>query len=166
MGGGQIHAHQAAASVVLQSASKRLGFSQLLQALTYVVELDQHSKHLQTQIEALFEVGAGFGEDLEDVEGLLEPVARVLECRSLNRLGPCLPEIADRLFSEFASKGVIGEPFDLWVEVIGMERLDGGDDPPMKLTPTIAQEPTIGDFVGERVLETVFDVGVEPRLLH
>src|SRR5262245_57222193 len=38
--------------------------------------------------------------------------------------------------------------------------------PQQSPSPPIAQEPTIGDFVGERVPETVFDVRVEPCLLQ
>src|SRR5215468_4188959 len=76
---------------------------------------------------------------------MLEPEARILECRSLSRLGPCLPEIAHRLFSELASKGVIGEPLDFGYQAIGIECLDRGNDTPMKLTPPIAQKPMICD---------------------
>src|SRR6516165_5638505 len=84
----------------------------------------------------------------------------------LTRPGPGLPEIAHRLFSELASKGVIGEPLDFGHQAIGMECLDRGNDPPMKLTPPIAQKPMISDVDCERVLEAVFDVWVEAGLLQ
>src|SRR5262249_32645748 len=133
MRGAQKRAHRAVATVVVQSASQCLGFSQTLQHLTHFVKLDQHATHLQTDLEPLFKVGAIFWEGAEDIERVLEPAASILECRSLSRFGPCLPEIAPRLFSELASKGVIGEPLDFGPQAIGMECLDRGNDPPMKL---------------------------------
>src|SRR5262249_51695280 len=141
--GAQKRTHRAVAAVVVQSASQYLGLSQTLQHLAYFVKLDQHATHLQTDLEALFKAGAVFREGAEDIERVLEPEARILECRSLSRLGPCLPEIAHRLFSELASKGVIGEPLDFGDQAIGIECLDRGNDPPMKLTPPIAQKPMI-----------------------
>src|SRR5262249_45110705 len=97
---------------------------------------------------------------------MLEPEARILECRSLSRLGPCLPEIAHRLFSELASKGVLGEPLDFGHQAIGMACLDRGKDPPMKLTPPTGQQTMVSDVASEGVLEAVFDVWVGAGLLQ
>jgi hypothetical protein len=61
---------------------------------------------------------------------------------------------------------MMGEPLDVFSETILVERLDGVDDPRVKLASTVLQESAVGDFVRERVLERVLDLREQPSLIQ
>jgi hypothetical protein len=52
----------------------------------------------------------------------------------------------------------MGEPLDLLVETIPVERLDRFDDPRVKISSPLVQQAAIRDLVRERVLEGVFGI--------
>ena len=57
------------------------------------------------------------------------------------------------------------EQFDLLPESIVMERLDCINDPRMKLATPLLQQPPVGDVLRERVLEAVFAIWKQTRLI-
>jgi hypothetical protein len=61
---------------------------------------------------------------------------------------------------------MMGEPLDLLTEAVSVERLDGVDDPCVKLAPTVPQEPAVRDLVRERVREGVLEIRKQPGLVE
>src|SRR5262249_60224299 len=70
--------------------------------------------------------------------------------RTLHRPGPGLVEIGNGLAWHFAPHRVMGEPFDLLVQPIGVEPFNRLHDPGMEDAPTIAEETAIPALVGQR----------------
>ena len=73
--------------------------------------------------------------------------------------------VLDGSLLEIATQGVVSKALDLLTESFPMKPLDRIDDPRVELAPPFLQKPSIGDLVGERVLERVFEVGKHPRLV-
>ena len=96
---------------------------------------------------------------LEAADGL--PVGRAAE-----RLGAGLAEIGDRLLPHLAAERVVREPLDVLGEPVGVEPLDGLDDPGVEGAPPLLEQAAVGDLVGEGVLERVLEVGEEARLVE
>ena len=63
------------------------------------------------------------------------------------------------LFLQFAPEGVLGEPLDLFTQPIGVKLFHGIHDARVDVATAVAEHPTVGDVVGEGVLESVLQVG-------
>ena len=61
---------------------------------------------------------------------------------------------------------MVGQPFDLLGQPVGIERLDGLDDAGVQRPPPLLQQAAVGHLVGEGVLEGVFELGEEARLVE
>ena len=66
----------------------------------------------------------------------------------------------------FAMPGVMGQPFDLFEQAVGIESLDGVHDAGMEGALPFLQEAAVGHLMGERVLERVRRAREEPRLVE
>ncbi len=60
----------------------------------------------------------------------------------------------------------MGQAFDLLGQAVPGERLEGLDNAGMERPPPLLEEAPIGDLVGEGVLEGVFVLGKEARLVE
>src|SRR5262245_5241474 len=61
---------------------------------------------------------------------------------------------------------MVGQPFDLVGQAIGRESFNDLNQPSMKGSPPLLYEPSIGDLMGQGVLEGVFRLGKEARLVE
>jgi hypothetical protein len=155
-----------APAVVVQPLGEGLGLAEALLHAPDFTELAQYYFPLEADLEGLLQRGRALRQRLEGAERLLEPGSGVRERRPRGRLEPGLPEIVHRLLPQLASEGLMGEPLDLSPEAIPMERLDRLNDPCMKLAATFLQQAAVGDLVGERVLERVLEIRIEPDLVE
>ena len=80
-------------------------------------------------------------------------------------LGGGFPQARDRLLPVLAFEGMVGEALDVFGTAIGVEMLDGVGDSRVQDPPPFLEETGIGDVVGERVLEGVFEIGEEARFV-
>src|SRR5262245_22855736 len=64
----------------------------------------------------------------EGAERLLEGPYRLAVGRPRQGLFACLPTVGHGLVPDFAPQGMIGEPFRLLGETVGIELFDGGND--------------------------------------
>ena len=60
----------------------------------------------------------------------------------------------------------MGEPLDVLGQALGVERLDGVDDPGVERAPAILEQAPVGHLVGERMLEGVLEIREEARLVQ
>ena len=109
---------------------------------------------------------AGLGEVGQRRQRLLEVCDRLAVGRARERLGAGLPEVGDGLSHSFAPERMVGQPVDVLGQPVGIEPLDGLHDPAVEGAPPVLEQAAVGDLVGEGVLERVFDVGEEPRLVE
>ncbi len=84
---------------------------------------------------------------------LLEEGHRLLVRRVGERLGTGLPEVSDRLLPHLAADGMVSQALDLLGEPIGVQRLDGLDDPGMQRAPTLLEHARVGDLVADACLK-------------
>ena len=66
------------------------------------------------------------------------------------------------LLLQLALDGVIGEPLDLLAQPVGVKLFYGIHDARVDFAATFVEHPTVGDVVGEGVLERILQVGKEP----
>src|SRR5215813_8059551 len=60
----------------------------------------------------------------------------------------------------------MGEPLSLLAETIPVERLERVDDPRVKIPAPLPQQAPVRDLMRERVLEGVFEIREEARLVE
>ena len=61
---------------------------------------------------------------------------------------------------------MVGQPFDLLGQTVGIEPFDGFDDAGVQGPPPLLQETAVGHLVGEGVLEGVLELGEEAGLVE
>ena len=61
---------------------------------------------------------------------------------------------------------MVGEPFDLLGQPVGIERLEGLDDTGMQGPPPVLEQAAIGHLLRQRVLEGVCEFGEQARLIQ
>ncbi len=75
-------------------------------------------------------------------------------------------EIGHGLVGDVASDSVAGQSLDLIAQPIGVQPLDGLDDPGVQRAPAVCEEAAVGYLVGQRVLEGVLEGGKEGGLVE
>jgi hypothetical protein len=91
-------------------------------------------------------------------QGQLVPIA-------VGTLGQPLDHVDDGLLPGFASDGVMGKELHLLPQPIGVELLNGGNDPGVKRAPSVLQKRAVGHLVREGMLERVLHVREEAGLV-
>ena len=61
---------------------------------------------------------------------------------------------------------MVGQPFDLLGHPVPSERLEGLDDAGMQRSPPLLQQAAVGHLVRQGMLEGVFQLGEEARLVQ
>jgi hypothetical protein len=61
---------------------------------------------------------------------------------------------------------VVGQAFGLFGQALGREGLQGLDDTGVQHPPPLVQQAAVGHLMGQRMLEGVFQLREEPRLVH
>ena len=61
---------------------------------------------------------------------------------------------------------MVSQPLHVLGQPVRIEAFDGTDDPGVQGLAPFLEQRAVGDFMGERVLEGVFGIGKEPRLVE
>src|SRR5437773_497115 len=138
----------------------------LLEDPLVLTERPERVAQLDPKIDGLGERVPIFREVIQSTESLLEMRRRLPVGRTGEGLGPSLPEIGDGLAPCLTPDRVVGEPFDLLCETVGMQPLDGLHDLAMESAPSLLNEAPISDVVSQRVLERVLEVREKLRLIE
>src|SRR5262245_575463 len=91
---------------------------------------------------------------------------RILEGRPCYRLQSRLPKIVHCLFAHLAAKSMMGELLDKFVQPVGIDPLNDVDNLLVQRLTVSGEKASIGDIMGERVLEGIRDVRKEARVVH
>ena len=101
------------------------------------------------------------GRCCEGCQCLLEARHGLSKGRTRYRLGPGLPTVRHGLVPDLTPEGMLGQPFRLLGQTVGIEPFAGFDDAGVQGTSPLLQETAVGHLVGEGVLEGVFEFGEE-----
>ena len=74
--------------------------------------------------------------------------------------------MSHRLFPGLAANGVERKPLQVLVESSRVEALDHRQHRAVERKPALLEEASIGDLVGERVLERVLEIWIEPGFVE
>ncbi len=118
----------------------------------------QRVAQLEPQIDGLLAPRAILGQMGESLQRLLEVRDRLEMSRARGGLGAGLARVLDRLLPELSSRGVMGEPTDVFEQAVRVARLDGEDDAGVEPPAALRSEALVGDLVGERVPEAILDL--------
>ena len=102
----------------------------------------------------------------EGTERLLEVPHGLAVGRPRHGLLPRLPAVRQGLVPHLAPQGMVRQAFDLLGHPVPSERLQGLDDAGMEHPPPLLQQAAIGHLVRQGVLEGVFVLGEEARLVQ
>ena len=114
--------------LVTQSFSDCLGFTQVIEASSKFPELYQRRVQPIEQIDGLGKHVTRLREMSEGTERLLRRDDRLAVGRPRQGLRPGLPAVAHGLVPPLAQEGMVGEPFDVLEQPVGVTPFEGGDD--------------------------------------
>ena len=81
-------------------------------------------------------------------------------------LAPGPIEVTDCLVPHLAPERVMSDTLDVLFEPRGCELFHRVNDSRVEITPSLADQASVGDFVGQRVLEGVLELREEARLVE
>jgi hypothetical protein len=131
-----------------------------------IVEAAERSAQSEPQIDGLLACVARLRQVLEGCQGLLEIAHGLAMGRRCHGLLPRLPRVRHGLVPDLAPQGVMRQAFGLLAQPLSCERLKGLDDVGMQCSPPLLEQRLVGDLLGERMFEGVFDLGEEARLIQ
>src|SRR5262249_8348061 len=102
----------------------------------------------------------------EGTKRLLEGPNSFTVGRPRHRLLPCLPALRKSLGPPLPPQGVVGQAFGLLSYPVPSESFQGPDDARMQRPPPLLEEAAVGHLVRQGVLEGVFQLGEEARLVQ
>ena len=103
--------------------------------------------------------GATLGEMRQGDQRLLEARHRLPTGRACQRLVARLVAVGHGLVPHLAPQGMVGQPFHLVGEPVGIALFDSRDDTAMQQALPLAQQPPIGHLVRQGVLEGIVALG-------
>ena len=109
---------------------------------------------------------AGLGQVREGLEGLLEGGHRLAERGAVVGPGAGLLAVGHGLVPHLAPQGMVRQAFDLLGHPLGRERLEGLDQARVQHPPPLQQEAAVGHLVRQGMLEGVFRLGEQARLIQ
>jgi hypothetical protein len=142
---------------VVQIPKKHLVLRQYVQRITEIPT---------EEIDATGGVLPGFRQPVQDLQRLLEEHNSLAICGPRPGVSSCLPQVRHGLLPCLSSHGMVCEPLRLLAKAIRVVPLDGSENRGMELATTILEKPSVSDLVGQRVLERVFQVRKETRLVE
>src|SRR5262245_65204560 len=80
-------------------------------------------------------------------------------------LPPGLSEVRQRLVPHLAPQGMVCQVLDLLGQAVGTEMFESLHNAGMQRPPALVENAAVGHLVGEGVLEGIFSLGKELRLI-
>ena len=159
--------HLGKSCAVTDLLGEACGFAQVLEEPLVVREhLERVHQVAADEVNAERRVLGGVGQSRQGLDRLLEEGHRRAVCRPGPGVSSRPPEVGHGLLPHFASHRVMGEPLRLLAQATGGVMLHGFDDSGMELPTAIVEEASVGDLVGQGVLERVLEIGKEARLVE
>ena len=145
--------------------ARELGFAYVFQDPVVLAQRSQGDSRVETEIDGLGLGLASLGQMSEGAKGGLERRESLMVCGPRRLPTDGIAKIADGLVPHFSAKRMIGEPFDVLCAPVRVETLDGFDDASVEEAAAVVEHSPIRDLVRQRVLERVFGLREELRLV-
>src|SRR6266850_3391375 len=145
---------------------ENLAFAKVIEDSPGLSEREERIAKLQQEIDPLLDRSSALRQFPEGFERLLEARDGFSMGQAGGSLHPGLTAVGDGLVPDRAPEGMVGEAIDLLGQPVGIDLFDRPHDPSVELLPSVLGETRVGDLVSERVLECVFHLGDETRLVH
>jgi hypothetical protein len=140
-------------SLVAELFGERLGIEEVVKRSPWFAERDEAVTKVEPKLDASIQRRAALGQASEGDQSLLEVPSRLAISRSGRRLGPALMKVSDRLVPCLAVNRVVGQPFNVFGQPVGIEPLDGLHDLAMEGASPVLEQTAIGDLVGRACLK-------------
>ena len=147
--------------LVVEGLGEGCSLAQVVEHLPDFSECPERTPQVEPEVDGLLLRGAALREMLEGCQCLLEARHGLSKGRTRERLGTGLPTVRHGLVPDLAPEGMLGQPFRLLGQTVGIEPFAGFDDAGVQGTAPLLQETAVGHLVGEGVLEGVFEFGEE-----
>ena len=102
----------------------------------------------------------------ERCQGLLEVCHRLAERRAVGSPGAGLLAVGHGLVPHRAPEGMRGQALDLLGQAVRVELFERFDNAGVQQTAALLEETAVGHLVRQGMLEGVFRLGKEPRLVQ
>src|SRR5712691_1650887 len=163
---GEVSEDQSEPSLVPESFGDGPRSFEMLENRRVLAERGQRAANLKPQVDGFRHERWALREMLQRAQRLREAGHRLPVRRAHGGFRARLTQIRERLVPDFAVEGVVGELFDVLRQTSRIEVLDGLDDPGMEGAPPLLKQAAVRHLVGQRMLERVFEVGEELRLVE
>ena len=120
----------------------------------------------ESNVDAVLQRLLGLGKMGERGQRLLEVRHRVSVGRAGEGFGRGLPQVGHCLVPELATESMVGQLLDVLGQPVGIEPLEGFDDPAIEGSPPILEQAAIGHVVSQGMLEGVLEVWEDPGLVQ
>jgi hypothetical protein len=147
--------------LVIEGRGEGGSLAQVVECLPEFSECHERIPEVEPEIDGLLLRGAILWEMPEGCQGLLEAHHDLSEGRMRKRLGTSLPTVHQGLVPDLTPEGMLGQPFRMLGQTVGIEPFAGCDDAGVQGPAPLLQEAPVGHLVGESVLEGVFQLGEE-----
>src|SRR5262249_22351856 len=124
--------------LVGEGGSEGGSLAAMLERLPDVTELPEHIPEIDAEVDGLLLRGAALREMREGGQGLLDARYSLVWGGPRHSLGPSLPPVRDGLVPHLTLEGMLGQPFRLLGETVGIEPFAGCDDAGMQRPPPLA----------------------------
>ena len=152
--------------VVVESHREGFSLAQSHQDTPRIAEWAECRAQGEPEIDGLLACVTSVGEMLEGAERLLEVSCGLAVGRLCQGLLPRLPAVRQGLVPYFPPQGMVRQAFDLLGHPLSGERIEGLDDAGMQSAPPLLQETTVGDLMGQGVLEGEVALGEQLGLVE
>ena len=131
-----------------------------------VRERNQRGPEIEPEVDGELGDVALLRDMAERLERLLEVGDRLTVRGAAHRPESRLAEIADCLLPHLAVQGMVGEPFHVLGEPVGVETLEDVDDPGVQGPAPLLQQRVVRHLIGQRMLERVFELREQASLIE
>ena len=158
--------HPSQPGPIVERPGQGLGLAQQGEAPPMLSQWAQRASQSEAEIDGQHPGVAVLGQVREGLEGLLEGGHRLAERGAVVGPGAGLLAVGHGLVPHLAPQGMVRQAFDLLGHPVGRERLEGLDNARVQPPPPLQQEAAVGHLVRQGMLEGVFRLGEQPRLIQ
>jgi hypothetical protein len=143
-----------------------LGGAEVVQGALMLPEDHAGTAQVAPQVDGLLMRLAVLRQILQRRHGLFVTPHGFAGRRALHSLRPGLPTVEEGFVPHLPAHGMLGQALDLIRQAVASERLQGLDDLRMQRPPPLLEQAAVGHLVRQRVLEGVFSLREEARLIE
>src|SRR5262249_4103237 len=129
--------------LVVKGLGESFSLAQVVEHLPEFSESPERMPQGEAEVDSLLLRGAALREMFEGCQGLLAARHAPSQGRTLERLGTGLPTVRHGLVPDLTPEGMLGQPFYLLGETVGIEPFAGCDDAGVQGATPLLQETAV-----------------------